>query len=100
MDADLDLLLTSYVTADDLLPERPGNARRRATDAEASPCVWRRRSWGSVRPTVLGGREQTLAASVPAASGAARVLQTPPETGRHAGVADGYLREPVPRLYR
>jgi hypothetical protein len=35
MDADLDLLLTTvFVTADDLLPERPGNARRRVTDAE------------------------------------------------------------------
>jgi hypothetical protein len=35
MDADLDLLLTAvYVTADDLLPERPGNAKRRITDAE------------------------------------------------------------------
>jgi Transposase DDE domain len=35
MDADLDLLLTAvYCTADDLLPERPGNARRSVTDAE------------------------------------------------------------------
>jgi hypothetical protein len=35
MDADLDLLLTAvYVTADDLLPERPKNAKRRVTDAE------------------------------------------------------------------
>jgi len=35
MDADLDLLLIAvYVTADDLLPERPGNARRSVTDAE------------------------------------------------------------------
>jgi len=35
MDADLDLLLTTvFVTADDLLPERPQNARRRLTDAE------------------------------------------------------------------
>jgi len=35
MNADLDLLLTAvYVTADDLLPERPGNARRSVTDAE------------------------------------------------------------------
>jgi transposase len=35
MDADLDLLLTAvYVTADDLLPDRPGNARRSVTDAE------------------------------------------------------------------
>jgi hypothetical protein len=35
MDADLDLLLTSvYVTANDLLPERPAKARRSVTDAE------------------------------------------------------------------
>ncbi len=35
MDADLDLLLTAvYVTADDLLPEKPVNARRSVTDAE------------------------------------------------------------------
>src|SRR3972149_2443024 len=34
-DADLDLLLISvYCTADDLLPERPCNARRRLGDAE------------------------------------------------------------------
>jgi hypothetical protein len=33
--ADLDTLLTAvFCTADDLLPERPGNARRRVTDAE------------------------------------------------------------------
>lgn len=35
MDADLDLLLTTvFCTADDLLPERAENARRRVTDAE------------------------------------------------------------------
>jgi hypothetical protein len=35
VDADLDLLLTTvFVTADDLLPERPKNAARRVTDAE------------------------------------------------------------------
>src|SRR4051795_5779425 len=35
MDADLDLLCISvYCTADDLLPQRRGNARRRLTDAE------------------------------------------------------------------
>jgi len=34
-DVDLDTLCTHvYCTADDLLPERPGNARRRTTDAE------------------------------------------------------------------
>ena len=33
--ADLDLLLTSvFCTADDLLPKKPGNARRSLTDAE------------------------------------------------------------------
>ncbi len=35
MDADLDLLLTVvYCTADDFLPQRAGNARRKITDAE------------------------------------------------------------------
>lgn len=35
MDADLDLLLTAvYVTADDLLPQKPENAKRSVTDAE------------------------------------------------------------------
>jgi hypothetical protein len=35
MDADLDLLLTAvYVTADDLLPEKPENAKRSVADAE------------------------------------------------------------------
>jgi len=35
MDADLDLLLISvYCTADDLLPQQPGNARRRLSDAQ------------------------------------------------------------------
>ena len=35
MDADLDTLCTFvYCTADDLLPERAGNARRSVTDAE------------------------------------------------------------------
>src|SRR2546428_7657034 len=35
MDADLDLLLTAvYVTADDLLPCKPENAKRSVTDAE------------------------------------------------------------------
>ena len=35
MDADLDTLcIVVYCTADDLLPEPPGNARRMVTDAE------------------------------------------------------------------
>jgi Transposase DDE domain len=41
MHADLDTLCTAvYCTADDLLPEKPGNARRRVSDAEvATLCV-------------------------------------------------------------
>jgi transposase len=41
MHADLDTLCTAvYCTADDLLPEKPGNGRRRVTDAEvATLCV-------------------------------------------------------------
>lgn len=41
MHADLDILCTAvYCMADDLLPEKPGNARRRVTDAEvATLCV-------------------------------------------------------------
>ncbi len=41
MHADLDTLCTTvYCTADDLLPDKPGNARRRVTDAEvATLCV-------------------------------------------------------------
>jgi hypothetical protein len=41
MHADLDTLCTAvYCTADDLLPEKPANARRRVTDAEvATLCV-------------------------------------------------------------
>lgn len=41
MHADLDTLCISvYCTADDLLPQKPGNARRRVTDAEvATLCV-------------------------------------------------------------
>jgi transposase len=41
MYADLDTLCTAvYCTADDLLPEKPGNGRRRVTDAEvATLCV-------------------------------------------------------------
>ncbi|HEX2708952.1 MAG TPA: hypothetical protein VHM66_13185, partial [Solirubrobacterales bacterium] len=41
MHADLDTLRTAvYCTADDLLPEKPGNARRRVTDAVvATLCV-------------------------------------------------------------
>jgi hypothetical protein len=41
--ADLDLLLLAvFCTADDLLPEKPKNARRRVTDAEVVSSASRR----------------------------------------------------------
>jgi hypothetical protein len=46
MDADLDLLLTAvYATPDDLLAEKPKNARRSVTDAEVVTLCVVRRSW-------------------------------------------------------
>ena len=44
MRADLDLLCISvYCTADDLLPAKPGNARRKLSDAEiVTLCCWLR----------------------------------------------------------
>jgi hypothetical protein len=46
MDADLDLLLTAVcVTADDLLPDRTGNASRSVTDAEVVTLCVAQRSW-------------------------------------------------------
>jgi hypothetical protein len=50
MDADLDLLLISvYCTADDLLPTRAHNARRKLTDAEVvTLCVAQVHRYGSV----------------------------------------------------
>jgi hypothetical protein len=44
MPADLDaLLIAVFCTADDLLPKRPGNARRRITMPRSSPRLSRKR---------------------------------------------------------
>ena len=71
MRADLDLLCVSvYCTADDLLPQRPGNARRKLTDAEiVTLCVAQvlmgyRAIAGSCGR--LGGSSRTCSRSCPA----------------------------------
>ena len=71
MDADLDTLCTAvYVTADDLLPARPGNARRRVTDAELVTLASPRRSWAFPRTGAFspwpGGASDTCFPAVPA----------------------------------
>src|SRR2546429_9632032 len=61
MDADLDLLLTAvYVTADDLLPCKPENARRIVTDAEVVTLCVAQAIMGipSDRRFLRGGRKQ------------------------------------------
>jgi hypothetical protein len=61
MDADLDLLCISvYCTADDLLPQRPGNGRRRLSDAEiVTLCV---------AQVLMGSRATAASCAPPAAS--------------------------------
>src|SRR5436305_7673630 len=100
MDADLDTLcIAVYCTADDLLPEPAGNARRIVTDAEVvTLCVAQAIMGIPQRPPLPQGRPQAACALVPAASRAARVLQTPPPARRHDRVADRRLRQPQPRL--
>jgi hypothetical protein len=61
--ADLDLLLTAvFCTADDLLPEKPKNARRRLTDAEVVTLCVAQSIMGSAPMPALSG-------SPPSASG-------------------------------
>ena len=100
MDADLDLLLTAvYVTADDLLPERQNNAARRVTDAEViTLCVAQ-----AIMGIPSDGRFRAVAGKrlshlFPPVAPTARLLQTPPPAGAHAGVADGDVRQPEPRV--
>ena len=78
--ADLDLLLIAvFCTADDLLPERAKNARRRVTDAEVVTlcvaqaimgipsderfCAWRAKRLGHLFPRCRSGPATSSAAS-------------------------------------
>ena len=57
MDADLDTLcIAVYCTADDLLPSRPANARRRSPTPRWSPSASPRRSWASPRTGAFSPR--------------------------------------------
>jgi hypothetical protein len=101
MDADLDLLLTTvFVTADDLLPERPGNAARRVTDAEVVTLRVAQAIMGipSGRRflAVADKRLRHLFAHLPTQSGYFKRWRRLAD----AGVADGHLCQPQPRLRR
>ena len=61
MHTDLDTLcITVHCTADDLLPEKPGNARRRITDAEIATLCLARAIMGSP-PIVASSRSPASA---------------------------------------
>ena len=101
MDADLDTLcIVVYCTADDLLPEPPGNARRMVTDAEVVTLCVAQAIMGipSDRRFLKVARKRLATCSrrfrrSPRTSSAAAVWPT-------ARVADGHVREPEPRLQR
>lgn len=100
MDADLDLLIAVYVTADDLLPEKPKNARRSVTDAEVvTPFGAKQRglSMATTAGSCSATSPSTLATSNPPCSAISRrssttatskALRVPPtSTTSHAGTA-------------
>ena len=103
MDADLDLLLTAvYVTADDLLPDRPKNARRSVTDAEVVTLCVAQAIVGHSVGSAGAPRGQPIntcvtCSRVPRPAG---LLQAPPASCRDAGVADRCLRESSPGFHR
>ena len=76
MDADLDTLcIAVYCTADDLLPEQPGNARRRVTDAEVvTLCVAQAIMGIPSDRRFLRSPRKRLRAPVPASCPRSRVL--------------------------
>ena len=100
MDADLDTLcIVVYCTADDLLPEPPGNARRMVTDAEVvTLCVAQAIMGIPSDRRFLKVARKRLAHLFPAIPSQPGVLQASPPSGRPARVADGHVREPEPRL--
>ncbi len=102
MRADLDLLCISvYCTADDLLPERPGNARRKLTDAEIVTLCVAQVLMGipSDRRFLRAARRQ-LGHLFPAAAQPGRAAQAARAAGRDDRVADRRLRRAEPRRQR
>jgi hypothetical protein len=100
MDADLDLLLTTvYVTADDLLPEEPENAKPSITEV-VTLCVAQASMGIPSDRRFLAVASKRLRHLFPRVPGQAGYFQAPPSIHRHAGVADGGLRQSVPRVLR
>ena len=102
MDADLDLLLTAvYVTADDLLPEKPTNAKRSVTDAEVvTLCVAQAIMGIPSDRRFLAVASKRLCHLFPRLPGQPGSFKAPPQARRHPGVADGGLRQPEPGVLR
>jgi hypothetical protein len=101
MHADLDTLLTTvYCMADDLLPCKPDNARRRVTDAEVVTLCVARRSWASPRIPRFLARADNELRHLPAAAPAARILEAPPAPRRDDRAPRRDLRRRVPRRPR
>jgi hypothetical protein len=98
MDADLDLLLIAvYVTADDLLPERPGNARRSVTDAEVvTLCVAQAIMGIPSDRRFLAVAGKHLCHLFPKIPRPGWLLQASSPAGGHAGVADERVRVTEP----
>src|SRR3954452_11135259 len=98
MHADLDTLCTTvYCTADDLLPARPGNARRRVTDAEvATLCVAQTIMGIPSDRRFLAVARKRPEGSLPRAPPTARLPQARAPPGRDDRVADRRLRRRVP----
>lgn len=95
MDADLDLLLTTvFVTADDLLPERAGNAHRRVTDAEVVTLCVAQSIMGYRRIGGFSRGCQAAGPSLSAAAQAAWVSQAATSFGRVDRAVDGLPRVP------
>jgi hypothetical protein len=100
--ADLDLLLTAvFCAADDLLPKRARNARRRITDAEVvTLCVRSSHPGDQLRSAVLAGGAPATERALSAAAHPGRLREASRPPGRaHRGV-DGDLRARLPRLLR
>ncbi len=102
MDADLDNLCTAvYVTADDLLPARVGNALRRVTDAELVTLALAQAVMGIPSDRALSRRGPaapgTPLSRIPGQSG---YHEAPPAPRRDDRLAVRRLRRRQPRLRR
>src|SRR5215216_2161182 len=98
--ADLDLLLTTvFCTADDLLPQRARNARRRLTDAEVVTLLVAQGGDGRpVGPAVCQAGTQAARAPVPRAHRPVWLSQAARRSHRRDRAGDGRPGARVPGL--